>query len=390
MGTETVFTLTAAEAPTAASYAWILPEGVNPIGDVTGNVIEVKFDGAELKTIGALPIVVQSVGGCGSSTARTLTLARALPTAPTKLALTEGLSTTAITKVGAFTDKSTQLTLTATPFTTQGGTATSYAWILPAGVNCLTGNTEGSVSQLVNTGTVEVPVMTPTAFDAIFTTTSTITIDFAGVESGVTSLPIKVFGVNGAGNSIARTLTLSAAAPAIPAIVGSGGTGTSGQFSSCSTKTYTATLIPGATYNWTAPGGTITQTGNVIVVNYSATSVPLLGTSTVTCSATNGTGTSVVKSLTVKRIACPVVRLAPEATTATEAFKVVAYPNPSSSEFTIETSAKGVINAKVYDMQGRLVENANTTKVGSSLAPGIYNVIVSQGANVKTLRMIKR
>jgi hypothetical protein len=135
MGTETVFTLTAAEAPTAASYAWTLPDGVNPIGDVTGNVITVTFDGAELKTIGALPIVVQSVGGCGTSTtARTLTLARALPTAPTKLVLTEGNSETAITKVGAYTKKSTQLTLTATPFTTQGGTATSYAWILPAGI----------------------------------------------------------------------------------------------------------------------------------------------------------------------------------------------------------------------------------------------------------------
>ena len=83
-------------------------------------------------------------------------------------------------------------------------------------------------------------------------------------------------------------------------------------------------------------------------------------------------------------------RIAPEAATATEAFKVVAYPNPSSSEFTIETSAKGAINAKVYDMQGRLVENANSTQVGSSLAPGVYNVIVSQGVNTKSVRVIKK
>jgi hypothetical protein len=86
---------------------------------------------------------------------------------------------------------------------------------------------------------------------------------------------------------------------------------------------------------------------------------------------------------------CPTSPRFSEAAVANE-FSVVAYPNPSSSEFTIETSAKGAINAKVYDMQGRLVENANSTQVGSSLAPGIYNVIVSQGANTKSVRVIKK
>ena len=83
-------------------------------------------------------------------------------------------------------------------------------------------------------------------------------------------------------------------------------------------------------------------------------------------------------------------RIAPEEAAVANEFSVVAYPNPSSTEFTIETSAKGAINAKVYDMQGRLVENANSTQVGSSLAPGVYNVIVSQGANTKSVRVIKK
>ena len=396
MGTETVFTLTATEAPTAASYAWTLPDGVNPIGDVTGNIITVTFDGAEVKTIGALPIVVQSVGGCGTSTtARTLTLSRAVPTAPTKLVLTEGNSETAITKVGAYTKKSTQLTLTATPFTTQGGTATSYAWKLPTGVTCISQHT----TDVTLTGSTTIDgVVTPwTITDAIATASSTITIDFEGVDSGVFSFPLSVYAVNGTGNSKARTLTLTAAAPATPAIVGSGGTGTSGQFSSCSTKTYTATLIPGASYNWTAPGGTITQTGNVIEVDYSATSVPLLGTSTVTCSATNGTGTSVVKSLTVKRIACPTP--APRFSDVTEKFSVVAYPNPSSTNFNLNitsSSAKNV-EVKVYDMIGKLINKMEVSpskvaglQIGDRYPSGVYNVIVSQGTEVKTLRVIKQ
>jgi hypothetical protein len=75
---------------------------------------------------------------------------------------------------------------------------------------------------------------------------------------------------------------------------------------------------------------------------------------------------------------------------ANDEFNVIAYPNPSSSEFTIESSAKGAMSVKVYDMQGRLVEKAESNRVGSKLATGIYNVIVSQGANTKSLRVIKK
>ena len=399
MGTETVFTLTATEAPTAASYAWTLPDGVNPIGDVTGNIITVTFDGAELKTIGALPIVVQSVGGCGTSTtARTLTLSRAVPTAPTKLVLTEGNSETAITKVGAYTKKSTQLTLTATPFTTQGGTATSYAWKLPTGVTCISQHT----TDVTLTGSTTIDgVVTPwTITDAIATASSTITIDFEGVDSGVFSFPLSVYAVNGTGNSKARTLTLTAAVPATPAIVGSGGTGTSGQFGSCSTKTYTATLIPGATYTWTVPAGAQivgATNGYVIEVNYSATSVALNATSTVTCSATNGTGNSATKSLTVKRIACTTP--APRFSDVTEKLSVVAYPNPSSTNFNlnITTSSAKNVEVKVYDMIGKLINKMEVSpskvaglQIGDRYPSGVYNVIVSQGTEVKTLRVIKQ
>ena len=100
------------------------------------------------------------------------------------------------------------------------------------------------------------------------------------------------------------------------------------------------------------------------------------------------------KTFTIKLgTACSGPRLAPEDVVADDELSVIAYPNPSSDEFTIEASRKGA-TVKVYDMQGRLIENrkanANTVQVGSRYAAGVYNVIVTQGANTKTLNVIKK
>jgi hypothetical protein len=258
-------------------------------------------------------------------------------------------------------------------------------------VSCTSAHTTGAT--LTGSTTIE-GVPTPwTINNAIATTTGTITVNFSGAATaGVTSFPLSVYAVNGSGNSKARTLTVTAAVPATPSIVGSGGTGTSGQFSSCLTKTYTATSTStGITsYTWTIPAGASivgASNGNVIVVDYATTSIAVGASSAVTCYATNGTGNSVTKSLTVKRMPTT-CRLANAS--ANDEFNVIAYPNPSSSDFTIESSAKGAMSVKVYDMQGRLVENADTNRVGSKLATGVYNVIVSQGANTKTLKVIKK
>jgi hypothetical protein len=81
------------------------------------------------------------------------------------------------------------------------------------------------------------------------------------------------------------------------------------------------------------------------------------------------------------------------------AFNAVAYPNPFASDFNINvtTAMDQDINIKVYDMTGRLLETRNvkvsemeSLKVGDNYPSGVYNVIVSQGDTVKTLRVIKR
>lgn len=81
------------------------------------------------------------------------------------------------------------------------------------------------------------------------------------------------------------------------------------------------------------------------------------------------------------------------------AFEAKAYPNPFSGSFSIEatTASESNFSIKVYDMTGRLIENRQATSsdmqtltLGESYPAGVYNVILSQGESVKTIRVIRR
>ena len=80
-------------------------------------------------------------------------------------------------------------------------------------------------------------------------------------------------------------------------------------------------------------------------------------------------------------------------------FAVVAYPNPYSSAFQLDvnTSETAGIDITVYDMVGRLVEQRSVTvneietvAIGERYPSGVYNVVVTQGEQTKTLRVVKR
>jgi hypothetical protein len=80
-------------------------------------------------------------------------------------------------------------------------------------------------------------------------------------------------------------------------------------------------------------------------------------------------------------------------------FAAVAYPNPFATAFAInvQTDSQQVIQLKVYDMIGRLVEQRETTAnnkeitmFGERYPSGVYSVIVTQGNVTETLRVIKR
>ncbi len=81
-------------------------------------------------------------------------------------------------------------------------------------------------------------------------------------------------------------------------------------------------------------------------------------------------------------------------------FKVIAYPVPSSSTFQLDlaTISNDSVEIKVYDMNGKLVDafkfndatEIQNQKIGSNYSSGIYNIIVVQGENRKTIRVIKK
>ena len=98
-------------------------------------------------------------------------------------------------------------------------------------------------------------------------------------------------------------------------------------------------------------------------------------------------------------------RVAKPATTAIAKEKVIeeasvlAYPSPFTTNFKLNfiSSSKSNIAVAVYDMTGRQIENRtvnsaeiNNIAVGDNYPSGVYNVLVTQGAAIKTLRVIKK
>jgi hypothetical protein len=80
-------------------------------------------------------------------------------------------------------------------------------------------------------------------------------------------------------------------------------------------------------------------------------------------------------------------------------FSVVAYPNPYSENFNLSltTSSVDTVGVSIYDMTGKLIDRRELSpsevsglQIGNRYASGVYNVVVTQGSDVKTLRVIKR
>jgi hypothetical protein len=80
-------------------------------------------------------------------------------------------------------------------------------------------------------------------------------------------------------------------------------------------------------------------------------------------------------------------------------FTAMAFPNPYSDQFSllVNSDLDERIAYRVYDMLGKLIEaeevefnDLETKEFGRNYPAGVYNVIVTQGENVKSLRVIKR
>ena len=395
---------------TADHYDFTLPEGVQnvvgatPVGvsttlytaPYTGTTTVLTFNlGGVAAANTDLEFTATSDAGCGSAS-KILKVKRAEAGTPKGIILTDNTLADAnaippvlpivLKKLDGYTGtlKERTLTLTATPNATAGLEATSYRWVLPVAATVV-----GGTATLVegNTYTSTLP---------------TISINLANVGTEA-SFVFQVFGVNGNGESLlSKDLTCTSAAPKAPSAIYAGNTGSGTAFAynqTCGTVTVSVPAAIGVYYDFIpgVGGATIAihdEGSNIATINLSGTSNSSK-TIVITVRAYTATG-FVDKAISVKLGApCTGGRIAPDAPVADE-FNVIAYPNPSSSEFTIDvqSSSKGTTHVQVYDMVGRLIENrqvnSNSVQVGSRLASGVYNVIVNQGSKVKTLRVIKR
>ena len=84
---------------------------------------------------------------------------------------------------------------------------------------------------------------------------------------------------------------------------------------------------------------------------------------------------------------------------AVDIFKVKVYPNPYENAFKLDvnTSSESELSFSVYDLFGRELEarqvslaESSNLEIGAQYPSGVYNIIVKQGDQVKSIRLIKR
>ncbi len=108
----------------------------------------------------------------------------------------------------------------------------------------------------------------------------------------------------------------------------------------------------------------------------------------------NVTGASAAKTTDSSKTA---VTAAVESNFEPVGFDVITYPNPSSDQFSIAVSGGGteMVTVQVYDMLGRMVlqkesSEGQTISFGEGLPMSTYIAVVTQGANSKTIKLVKQ
>lgn len=139
-----------------------------------------------------------------------------------------------------------------------------------------------------------------------------------------------------------------------------------------STQIYSVTATPGSTYNWVATNGTVLSNGaDRIQIRWNAAgstgAISVIETGENGC---QGNPANYNVTLSPTNSAYNIAR---------NAFAANLYPNPSTSNFTIEVGTGDMVNMSVYDQLGREVMNGkrfstSITVSDHNLASGIYTV----------------
>ena len=218
-----------------------------------------------------------------------------------------------------------------------------------------------------------------------------VTIGSCSTETSLV-VPVLVYAV-----PLAKTITANVTSPS----------GASSALAICNTSSTSKVLTIGAgsigTIQW-QKSTTSTTIGFVDIVDEIATSYtisnPSIGANYFRAKFTNSCGASLYGNVfTVYYKDCALGKMASTKVVTKVPFEVLAYPNPSSNNFNLAltTSSSEKVEVIVYDAIGRLINKMEVSptevsemKIGDSYPAGVYNLIVSQGTEMKTLRVIKK
>ncbi len=349
IGTTNTYTYTIPVVPGATSYVWSGQAGTTIINN-NGTSATISF-GSDFTTSN---ITVRAVNGCGTSSARSITVVRNTPAAP---GLISGP-----TSVCAYM-ASNGITASYSILPVSG--AVSYSWTVPGG------------AVIAGQGTTNISFVYPASF---------------------TSGNITVTATNGCGTGSVRSLAVARTSPGTASVIDVI------QLQACPERifSYTLAAMPSgaASVLWTVPTGATILSGagtSAITVSYPPNAVAGF----VTAQAISNCGNGSIRSTTVKLPLCaeappPFTKISTVILPAVEAIAVNVYPNPSVSNFNLKviTAEKEIIHVRILDIQGRVYKTFTvlpyqTTAVGADLKAGAYLLEVRQGVILKLSKIVK-
>ena len=402
------------------TYNWIAPANATIASGQGTNSVTVNFLAAF--TSGTLSVSANN--GCGTSTARTLTIISnpAVPgkitgtavqvcantsgaysvtnvsgvtynwTAPANATIASGQGTNAV--IVNFSGAFTSGTLSVAATNTCGSSALRSLAIysVPSTPGTVTGQGYGNCST-TNTFNIS-PVTNATSYTwsssvagATITPTGTsASITFPAFSSG----NVLVTANNTCGSSPVRTFAVKGVAATPGAITGNT------TVTSCVNESYSITALPGATsYVWTAPTGSAIVSGQGttnVTVDYGTTS------GSITVKGVNACGNGTTKSAAITVSSCARLGNNGSNNTIGEAgnASITAYPNPFADKVSVEipSAISQQVEIKVVDILGKvrykqIVPTNTTVELDIKLPVGIYMITTVADGQIKVVRVVK-
>ncbi|MBS1742524.1 MAG: lamin tail domain-containing protein [Bacteroidetes bacterium] len=315
----------------ATGYSYILPPNVTLVSS-TSNSITVNF----LNGFAAQAnkqIRVTALSSCGNSPQTIYYLVAQSPNTPAPI--------TGNNNVCPIIGTPGTYTYTISPV----AGASSYAWTAQAGTTSITHPNGPGINDTI------------------------ITVSFT---NSFTSSSITVQAVNGCGTSNARSILINKIAPTSPGII-SGPTNVCAYIAPGGTSaTYSVPAVAGNTYNWTIPGTALNVTGQgTASISFTYPSGYTGGTISVV--ATNGCGTSGVRTLTV-------TKLNPSTPSAIDVIEAQGCPDRIFTYTLSSMPANATSVQWTYPVEGTLISGQGTTSIAVSYPGTAVNGTVTATA----------